>query len=103
MCREEGKAGGELALDYHATGETVYEKGHSNQNYGLVKAQNWKGSKGHLLESPAHTAVPTAALQGQCVQLLPSGYPEPFALEEGPSPVRQAWCVQSASNPQKKY
>ena len=57
MYREEGKAGGELALDYHATGETVYEKGHSNQNYGLVKAQNWKGSKGHLLESPAHTAV----------------------------------------------
>lgn len=103
MYREEGKAGGELALDYHATGETVHEKGHSNQNYGLVKAQNWKGSKGHLLESPAHTAVPTAALQGQCVQLLPSGYGEPFALEEGPSLVGQAWCVQSASNPQKKY
>lgn len=103
MYREEGKEGGELALDYHATGETVYEEGHSNQNYGLVKAQNWKGFKGHPLESPAHTAVPTEALQGQCVQPLPSRYPEPFALEEGPSPVGQARFIQSSSNPQKKY
>lgn len=103
MLREERKEGGELALDYQATGETVYEEAHSNQNYGPVKAQNWTGSKGHLLESPALTAVPTAALQSQRIQLLPSGYPEPSALEEGPSQVGQPWFVQSSSNPQKKY
>lgn len=101
--REEGKEGAEFALDYQATGETVYEEAHSNQNYGPEKAQNWTGSKGHLLESPALTAVPTAALQGQRIQVLPSGYPEPSALEEGPSQVGQPWLIQSSSNPQKKY
>lgn len=101
--REEGKEGGELALDYQANGETVYEEAHSNQNHGPEKAQSWTGSKGHLLESPALIAVPTAALQGQRIQVLPAGYPEPSALEEGPSQVGQPWFVQSSSNPQKKY
>lgn len=45
MHREEAKEGGELALGYQATGETVYEEAHSNQNYGPGKTQNWTGSK----------------------------------------------------------
>lgn len=75
----------------------------ATRNYGLVKAQNWKGSKGHLLESLCSHSSPHCSLTGPV--LLNCCHPGTgaFALEGRPIPSGTGIETSKASRIHRKH